>query len=527
MLKKITSSLFIAAFLFTWNVSAQEEKKTAPEPLFDSSLQRTFFICESASHLDLNPHTSSYSNEAQIINGLQEGLFCYDPKTLDPLPALASSYRISRDKKRWTFTIREGAKLSNGNAITAQTVIDSWLSLQKTPYAPYASLLDCIAGIKEYRENNASIEKVGLKANGQKLLVTLNSPTAYLPRLLCHHAFAVYTGNAGVFSGAYKISFVNEKGLTLVKNENYWDKDNVALNEIQIIFSDNKKENTWLYNTGRTDWLASSIDSDALISKNDIHLCSLFGTTYLFFTCRNPLWNQADFRNALLAAVPWNELRKDNLIKATSLVYPLTGYPAVEGLTETSEDEAVEMMEEARRKAGIASDKKLEITFGITESDYMKELAQLLKDAWEKLGVELVPYKIKDEQYLSNIAYLNYDLFSYSWIGDYADPVAFLELFREGSTLNQTKWTNKDFTEKLNLSDSETDISERYKLLSQAEQILLDDGVIIPISHNLSVHAINLKAVGGWYTNALDIHPFKYLYFMKYEEEKLPNIVRK
>ncbi len=507
--------------------SENKENNNSNQHPFDPQLQRTFEISAIESPLDLNPHTSSYTNEAQFINSLQEGLFCYDPKTLDPLPAIASTYRISRDKKRWTFTLRSNAKFSNGKIITADDVIDSWLRLQKTPLAPYASLLDCIKGIKEYRLGLADETQVGLKAKGQTLTVTLNTPAAHLPRLLCHHAFSVVSKEENVFSGAYTVESKDEKKLVLLKNKEYWDADNVALEHIEINFSNDSKENAWLFNTGRTDWGMSAVDTNLLLNKNSIRISAIFGTTYLFFTCRNPLWNNAEFRNALLMAVPWNELRKGNLINATTLVYPLSGYPEVEGLEYNNEDEALEMMIQARKNAGIEQDKKLELTFGITDTDYMKNLAEILHNAWKPLGVELVPFKISDERYLSSIPHLKYDMFSYSWIGDFADPLAFLELFREGSTLNQTEWKNEEFNQTLNLADNETNAAERYKLLGQAEQILLDDAVVLPISHSISLHAINLEQIGGWYTNALDIHPFKNMYFKQTQTEMPVNVAIK
>lgn len=502
----------------------EEDDKSPQQPLFAPELQRTLVISAVESPLDLNPHTSSYTNEAQLINSLQEGLFCYDPKTLDPVPAIASSYRISRDKKRWTFTLRTDAKFSDGTVITAEDVIDSWLRLQKTPSAPYASLLDCIKGIKEYRLSLIDETQVGLKAKGQTLTVTLNTPAAHLPRLLCHHAFSVVNKDENVFSGAYTVESKDEKKLVLLKNKEYWDAGNVALEHIEINFSNDSKETAWLFNTGRTDWAMSAVDTSLLLNKNSIRISAIFGTTYLFFTCRNPLWNNAELRNALLMAVPWDALRKGNLINATTLVYPLSGYPEVEGLEYYNEDDALDMMVQARKTAGIEQDKKLELTFGITDTEYMKNLAQILHDAWEPLGVELVPFKISDERYLSSIPHLKYDMFSYSWIGDFADPLAFLELFREGSTLNQSEWKNEKFSQTLNLADNETNAAERYKLLGQAEQILLDDAVVLPISHSISLHAINLEHIGGWYTNALDIHPFKSIYFMQTQTEVPANI---
>ncbi len=540
MTKKIFAGIFVSALLF----SAFTQEFTEPQPAdkedsieelekvpvqgkFNPELQRPFIIVGTNAHLNLNPHTSSFTNEAQIINGLQEGLFSYDSNTLDPVPALAESFKISRDKKRWTFTIRKNAAFSNGEPVTPQSIIDSWLKLQKTPGAQYASLLDCITGMKEYRENNIPAENVGLKASGQKLVVTLNTPTAHLSRLLCHHAFAAFNGDESIFSGAFTISSRDETTLVLSKNQYYWDKENVALPEIRIIFSDNEKENSWLFNTGRADWLSTDFDTQSLINKNALRISALFGTSYYFFTTKNQVWNNADFRNALLAAVPWDQLRQEHMIKASTLVYPLSGYPKVEGLTETNEDEALILMEEARKKAGIPIDKKLELTFGIARNDYMRKQAEILKTAWEPLGVILYPMQIDENQYLNSIPYLNYDMFSYSWIGDFADPMAFLELFREGSTLNQTVWKNQKFTNLMNRADECTDSLERYKLLAQAEQVLLDDGVILPVSHSITLQAVNLNHVGGWYTNALDIHPYKTLYFKEYKQADAPNIVMK
>lgn len=523
------SKKFLVCFIFSVLIAnsfcLDNTEKKLDNKVIDS--QRTFVIAGANYHLNLNPHTAGYSNEAQILNGLYEGLFSYEPQTLEPIPALASEYKISRDKKRWTFTIRENAAFSDGSLITPQTIIDSWILLQETPDASYASLLDCIVGIKDYREGKLTKEEVGLKARENKLIVQLNTPAAHLPRLLCHHAFSAFLGTEGKYSGAYEVSEKNENYLFIKKNENYWDKDSVSINQIKILFSDDIKENSWLINTGKADWINGSVDVNALLNKNVVRVSAAFGTTYLFFTNRNAPWTNPELRNALLTAIPWDELRKGNLIPATTLVYPLSGYPPVEGLTYSCQEDAIEMLAEYRKKANLPETELLELSFGISNNNFMKEIANVLKNAWEPLGVKLNILTTPEDRYHSSIPYWNCDIFAYSWIGDFADPLAFLELFRKDSTLNQTKWENQKFEELLILANETTDYSERHKLLSKAEQLLLDDGVIIPICHSVSLHAINLNAIGGWFTNALDIHPFKYLYFKEYTPPSAPNIVKK
>ena len=492
---------------------------------FNPEIQKTLAITGIDSQLNLNPHTSSYSFESQVLNGLYEGLFTYNEKTLASENALAESYYISRNKKRWTFRIRDDAFYSNGKKITALEIKMSWLKLQKTPGAPYASLLDCIQGIKEYREGKITEEEVGIKSDGQKLTVILKSPASHLPSLLCHHAFGAVPDEEGVYSGPFTVHEKSEDCLTMKKNERYWDRENVALPEIKIFFSTDEKENSWAFNSGKVDWVLTAFDSSILINKKALNLTPLFGTSYLFFTCKNPIWDNVLFRQALLAAVPWDKLRWGNLIPATTFIYPLMGYPKVNGYSQTDLEEAKDIMQEARKNSGISEDKILELKMGIADTEYAKKQAQILMDAWESLGVKLIPFKIESSRYYADIPYLNYDIFSNSWIGDFADPLAFLELFRENSTLKQTEWKNDEFEKLVAQAEETEDFSSRYQFLSKAEQILLDDGVVIPVSHNLSFQIINLEEIGGWHSNALDIHPLKNLYFKEKSTAEIPNIV--
>jgi oligopeptide transport system substrate-binding protein len=182
-------------------------------------------------------------------------------------------------------------------------------------------------------------------------------------------------------------------------------------------------------------------------------------------------------------------------------------------------------MEQAKKDAGMATDAPLSLIFAISDTDYMKEMAELLSDAWEQIGVTLDVETTPSDRYLDSIAAWEADLFSYIWIGDFADPVAFLELFRGSSTLNVSTWANSDYDRLMAEAAAVQDSKKRLDVLAGAEAILLDEGVVIPISHPVSLNVIDLGSVGGWHRNALDIHPFKGLYFTG-KTESLPNLVR-
>ena len=308
------------------------------------------------------------------------------------------------------------------------------------------------------------------------------------------------------------------------KNEHYYDSVNTKLKQITYIFSDDSEENTHAFNTGLADWVSGPVDIKKLISKDSTHISAEYATEYLFFKeTPNSIWNNVDFRLALLEAIPWDKLRENTFVKATTLVYPLNGYPAVEGFSYTDKIEAKKMMDAARQKFSINQDQIIPITFAITDSEYMQKKATLLKDAWQDLGVDLSIITVNSYEYLHKIQEINADLFSYTWIGDFADPLAFLELFRSNSTLNVTNWKNSEFDKLLDEAALYSD-ENHSKILAQAEQLLLNQGLIIPIQHPVSLNIIDLNSIGGWSVNSFDIHPLKYL-FKKEQKINLPNVV--
>ena len=67
------------------------------------------------------------------------------------------------------------------------------------------------------------------------------------------------------------------------------------------------------------------------------------------------------------------------------------------------------------------------------------------------------------------------------WIGDYEDPNTFLDIMRTGRGNNRTGWSNQEFDELVGKANATTDQEERYRLLGEAEKILIDELPIIPI----------------------------------------------
>jgi len=485
---------------------------------------------------DWRPHKAYNADEAQILTAVYEGLFTYDPYNLDPVPALAESWTVGKNSLEWTFRIRKGAKFENGDPITAAEIRDSWLNLlSPASSAPYASLFDSIAGAADYRSGiNKKVSSVGITAtDSHTLTVRLVTATEHLPKILCHHAFSVVhpselkqaqkTKEDPLFkplsSGAFRIKSVSETEIILVKNPEYWDAANVALPSIRLLLGDEPDALTGRFNRGEIHWLAGSSVVDRILDPSSIHITPMFSTEYFFF--RSTLGPGADsrIRNALLLAVPWKELRSNYLIPAKTLVFPIAGYPELEGIN-------VENVEEAKKKlveAGVTDpSSRPPLVISIPESQNFTNLAKILEKAWTALGFRVEIRTQSYETYYGSLRENNYTVGITSWIGDFADPLSFLEIFRPTSSLNDSGWNSPGYEALIVDASAQKQGKDRYAKLAEAEKMLLSEGVILPIAHNPSLNVIDLNGISGWYTNALDIHPFKSVRFS--QKRALPGV---
>ena len=134
-------TLFLGAFLFLLQCTTQTTLPTltpvttsAPNKIekryaFQKSRQnkgQTLYFSNIARPQTLDPGLATGSPDGRMIDALFDGLFETDPKTLEPVLALAASYEESPNKDHYVFHLRKGAKWSNGDPITAHDFVYSW-----------------------------------------------------------------------------------------------------------------------------------------------------------------------------------------------------------------------------------------------------------------------------------------------------------------------------------------------------------------------------------------------------------------
>ena len=126
------------------------------------------------------PHIATGVPEHKIITALMEGLVAKDSKTLEPRPAVASSWDISEDGRLYTFYLRKDARWSNGDPHNAHDYVWSWWrALQPALGNLYAYMYFPIDNAREYYEGSiTNFDQVGVKAlDDHTLQVRLKNPT--------------------------------------------------------------------------------------------------------------------------------------------------------------------------------------------------------------------------------------------------------------------------------------------------------------------------------------------------------------
>ena len=263
--------------------------------------------------LDINQ--MSYMQDFRLTYGIREGLYSLDSKTYRPIPAGATGYNLSDDKKTWTFHLRPGCKWSNGDLIRAGDYIFSWRRMLEEP-GEYSYLFEYVANAKEYKDSYAANSPIDFKTVGVAapddltLRVTLNNPVPYLLDLVAFppfyprheksmEPFKVMSGNGHysyrneytrppdvVTNGPFVLTRWDfKRRLILEKSQTYWDKEHVKSNSVEMVVNDSPLGQYLQYQTGQVNWLADVPGDFAAELKakgrGDLRSSPAFGTAFL------------------------------------------------------------------------------------------------------------------------------------------------------------------------------------------------------------------------------------------------------
>jgi oligopeptide transport system substrate-binding protein len=488
----------------------------------------------------VDPHGTNGMPEQRVMMSLYEGLVTKDPKTLEIVPAVADRWEVSEDNMTYVFHIRENAKWSNGDPITAQDFVNSWLRglMPALGNETVSSLFVFKNAEKYFRKEIDDLSMLGFRAlDDHHLQIELENPTPYFLQLLDYIGlFPVHTGNIERFgalddpanpwskpdnfvgNGAFTLKdWVPGRSIVVKKNPYYWDKDNVRLNEIHFMPIEQLLVEERMFKAGhlhRTEWMPYSKIPVYRNNKDpEYNHYPYLSTYYYALNVTKPPLDDVRVRKALAYAVD----RQALVDSVTNGVQSATGaFTPPNTLGYTSRTQIVFDVEKARQllaEAGYPNGKNFpSIELSYNNSEDHRKIAEAVQQMWKKnLNINVKLKNLEWKVFLYEVKNLNHNIARMGWVGDYIDPNTFLELFTSGSGDNRTGWHTKEYDDLIRKAATIANKEERYEIFQQAEKILLDAAPVIPL-YNYTTNNLISTQVKGYHPNILDYYSYKHLY---------------
>ena len=499
-----------------------------------------FTFANGAEPESLDPKKVSGVPEGRILRTLFEGLTNLHPKTLEPIPAMAERWEISKDGRTYTFFIRKKAKWSDGSPLTSFDFLYSWKRfLEPNPPAEYQQFLSYVVNAKDFANGKITdFGEVGLKApDKQRFVVTLDKRTPFFLELTSFYAlFPVHRASVTahktdwhhpqhlVCNGPYRLlTRTIRDRMRFVKNPHYWDLANLTIDTIDILAVEDLVTRLNLYLTGVVDWI-DDVPTHVIFDlkkRKDFRSAPYLGIYFYRINMKNKdpvkrrflghpkvrlalylAMNRADICERITKAgeEPARSLTPLKMSDVTNYKVPM--------LPERDVERAKKLMKEALAELEMERAPTLSILYNTLDTH--KSIAEVLQDTWSKtLGLSIKLDNQEWQSYLATQKSLDYDLCRSGWIGDYVDPNTFLDLFLSDNNNNRTGYASKLYDSLIHRAEEEADPDKRLRILEEAEKLILEDLPILPIYYYVTKNMVR-PWVKGFHDNLQNQHPMKF-----------------
>ena len=489
----------------------------------------------------LDPQVATDGTSFEVIANYTDGLTQMDADGA-AIPAIAESWDVSEDGTVYTFHLRQDANWSNGEPVTADDFIFAWQrAVDPALASEYSYMLSDIGQVKNAAAIiNGEMDKseLGVKALDSKTLeVTLEVPVSYFLSLMYFPTFypvnqAFFEGLAdGTFgtspetvlsNGAFVLTSYEPATLSfsLAKNPDYYDADKVQLDGLNYQVIKDSQQAYMSYQNGDLDIVKLSGDQVEQV-EGDPEL-TITGAGYLWYLTLNmhdvPALNNQNMRLALSNAVNRvsivDDVVKDGSVATYTAVPPQ--FAAGPDGSDFSADQtmfsdvcsddaakAAEYYEAAKAELGTDT---FEFELLVEDQTETQNVAAVIKDQVEKalpgvtLNIKVEPKK----QRVADIQDGNYEVCLTRWGPDYADPMTYLNMWITDCDNNYGLWSDASYD--AIIADCTTgayitDAEARWSAMYDAEKIVMDQAVIVPLYTKADANMIKTGVEG------IEFHP--------------------
>lgn len=477
-----------------------------------------------------DPANSISADSKSVINNTLEGLMRNTGE--GAAPAMAQQMpeeKVNEDGTvTLTYTLRE-TTWSDGQPVTAGDFAFAWKRCADPEnQMSNAYLMSVLANYDDIAAGLADIEELGVKAvDDTTLEITLKQPTAYFNELLCLPAFMPLREDVAgtdsswskdpqraVANGPFVFAGYTEgKELILKKNDNYWNKDTVAMDYIVARMLDEQMAPVGMAfgdismtagtveqpqaqtdtagNTVEVPQLAETIEASSVDSNRIVSLVvnANTGNSYLKDAKVRAALSQALDRTAAAQAAGGDAVAKPALSLSTQAGDILSAQPDTQAALEAVE--AVEAKDE---------DKSIEIVY--LDNEQTQAALETVKSAWESLGFSVTLTAQDPQTFTLSRNSLQYsDVLCSVWDADVQDQQLYLQPYLSSNMQSGCGYSNPEF-DQLMLDAIQGEQAQRQSALTDAEKLLLSDAYVMPLYRQMVTITTDTAKVSGWSVSA-------------------------
>lgn len=474
---------------------------------------------------ELDPTLNNYSRSSNVLQNLYRGLFVTNAEN-QTVTAYCKDYEIDASGMKYTFTLVDDAKWSDGSPLTAHDFEYSWKRVlnpeiaSKTAYSNFV-----LKNGEKYFNGEATADEVGVKAlDDVTLEVELESITPYFLSLLASTSYMpvkkemveqgdTWKKNAAtmISNGPFMMQQIspNEK-YVLAKNPNYYGADHVQIEQLVYMFVDSNEAQLAAYLSDEV-MLAEDLTPNLMldfVGTPELVKPPRMGVYYFDINCEKEPFNDVRVRRALSLAIDREALIANVLQWDYKPAYGLVPYgipdtanpsaqyrDTVGPLFEYNVDEAKKLLEDAGYPGGINFPT---IDFHTMATQRDADIAQAVQAMWkENLGIESSIVSNESAVHWAENDAGNFEVTRDGFTGDYPDPLTLLEQMTWDKQYRQSRWQSEEYEAMLQANRETTDEAQRMTNAKNAEQLLMDEMPVIPIYYYDSSFLVkeNLKGV--------------------------------
>lgn len=511
--------LLIAAAFAAFSLSARAET-TAVD--YENQII-TIALTQEPPQLDSTKATDQVSGF--VLPHVMEGLLRYDRRG-NVVPGVAEKWEV--DKEGATFWLRKNAKWSDGKPVTAHDFVFAWrTALAPKTASEYAFILYPIKNGEKV--NNGELDTSELRAEAvddYTLRLEFERPTSYFLKLTAFTTYFPiredfykahedrYAADASdlLYNGPFKlVDWVHSASLRMVKNETYWDKDSITLNEIRADYiTEDTRARLNLFIDGKIvqTRLDGETYKDALTQRFRIRSFSTGSVFFLDYNHRDgrPTKN-LNLRKAIQHVFDPDEFVNKVLGTPGNLpgksIFPvwLEGvkgkfrqeYPAPEA--ELNLAKAKEYLDKAKQELGVNKIPPLVLLVGNspTAAKQAEYLQGLLK---QRLDIELKIDTQTFKQRLAKMTAGDFDLVGAGWGPDFDDVMTFGDLLASWNLNNRGRYSNPEYDRLVRVAMDSLDPEIRMDAMAALQKILFEEAVILPQYEQGVIYLLHDKVRG-------------------------------